>query len=202
MSKPNKRGLELSLTVIVLIILTIIIFIGGVALVWKFFAGAEEIKAGIELQTKQQIEALLREGTALVAIPVNTKQVRLGKETTFGLGIRNIQETQGFFVRMDFAGIYDQKGRAAQVGYDTAYIEQHWLGGFQEQGPFSIGRNKYEIIPLRVRVATAISEGQPTPKGMLVVFNVCVFAGNPGGECEVGNPGVYDKIHQVFVNVR
>lgn len=195
----DRKGLELSLTVLVLIILTIIIFIGGITMVWKFFAEAEEIQVGIEQNTQRQIEALLREGNELVALPVNTKKVATGKETAFGLGIKNIYETQGFFVRMDFAGIYDTKGKTANVGYDTDYVEQQWLGAFQEQGPITIARNKFELVPLSVRAATTVSQGQPTPKGMIVAFNVCVFPGNPGGECEIGNPAVYDKIRQIFI---
>ncbi len=195
----NRKGLELSLTVLVLIILTIIIFIGGISLIWKFFAGAEEIQAGIEQNTQQQIEALLREGNELVVLPINTKKVAAGKEATFGLGIKNIHETQGYFVRMDFAGIYDSKGKTANTGYDTDYVEQEWLGAFQEQGPINVARNKFELVPLRVRAATTVSQGQPTPKGMIVAFNVCVFPGNTGGECEIGNPAVYDKIRQVFI---
>lgn len=199
----GKKGLELSLTVIVLIILSIIIFIGGITLVWRFFAGAEEIKGGIEMQTKQQIESLLRQGNELVAIPINTKNVPVGSEATFGLGIRNILETQGFFVRLDFAGLYDQKGKEVQTGYDQDYIEQNWLGGFKEQGPIMIKRNSFEIVPVRIRTASTISPGQPTPRGTIAVFNVCVFSGTyvTGTPCELNAP-VYDKIKQVFIEAR
>lgn len=57
----NKKGLELPINMIVLLIISIIIFIGGIALVWKMFGGAGEIQSGIDLQTKSQIEAMLRD---------------------------------------------------------------------------------------------------------------------------------------------
>lgn len=198
----DKRGLELPLTVMVLIIISIIIFIGGIAMVWRFFAEAEEIKGGIEKSTQEQIEALLRQGNEIVAIPINTKHVQVGKEAMFGLGIRNILERQNFFIRIDFAGVYDRKGKTLEVGYHETYLEQEWLGNFQDQGPIDIDKNKYEVVPIRIRAANTISAGQNTPKGAVVVFNVCVHAGNPAPDCVLGDPSIYDKIHQVFIETR
>jgi hypothetical protein len=199
----RKRGLELSLTVLVLIILTIIIFISGIALVWRFFASAEEIKDGIEQSTKEQIETLLRQGNELVAIPINTKAVTPGNEAVFGLGIRNIDAAQDFHILTDFAGIYDTRGKALQVGYDEAHITDTWLGTFREQGPVPIERNKYEVVPLRVRAGETISAGQPTPRNAIAAFNVCVFNSQPlpDAKCVIGQT-VYDNIHQIFVEIK
>ncbi len=200
----NKKGMELSLTVLVLIILSIIIFIGGMSLLWKFFQGAETIKGGIDLQTKNQIESLLREGNELVAIPINTQTAAVGKELAYGLGIRNIQETQGFTVKLNFAGVFDQQGKRLDTGYDQAAVEKTWLGNFQLQGPIMIARNAYEVVPLHVRVAPTVDGTQMPPK-TLAVFNVCVFAGiapEEAGECDPKNPTVYDKVHQIFVQIQ
>ncbi|MEM4246895.1 MAG: hypothetical protein QXR48_01380 [Candidatus Woesearchaeota archaeon] len=197
----NKKGLELSLTVIVTLIISILIFIGGIAMVWKFFAGAEEIKSGIEQQTKNQIEALLRQGTEIVAIPVNTQTIPVGKEATFGLGIRNIGEDRGFYVGISYAGIYDKSGKPLGMG-TKEHIEQHWLGAFKTQGPINIRHNKYEIVPLRIRTASTVDEGITTPKQALVVFNVCVFTTETMGECDPKNPGIYDKVRQIFIETK
>ncbi len=198
----NKKGLELSMTVIVLIILSILIFIGGITMVWKFFAGAEEIKGGIEKQTQDQIEALLRQGTEIVAIPINTKQVAVGKEAVFGLGIRNIEaDEQGFYVGITFSGIYDEAGKE-MVG-EKDYIEQNWLGSFKEQGPIFIDKNKYEILPLRIRAAMLVGDNQNTPKSATIVFNVCVFRTENAGECIPENrANIYNKIRQVFIQTK
>jgi len=197
----DRKGLELSMTVIVTIILSILIFIGGITMVWKFFAGAEEMKAGIEQQTKDQIEAMLRQGNEIVAIPINTKIVPVGKEATFGLGIRNIGEDQAFYVGISYAGIYDKSGKVLGMG-SKEHIEQEWLGAFRTQGPISIRHNKYEIVPLRIRAATTVDDGVTTPKQATVVFNVCVFLTEAMGECEPKNPGIYDRVRQVFIETR
>ncbi len=200
----DKKGLELSLTVIVVIIISIIVFIGGITFAWKMFKGAEEIKAGIDKQTRDQIEAMLREGTELVAIPINTKSASLGSDATFWLGIRNIHQDQEFYVRIDFEGIYDINGKKLDVFPDPEFVEKEWLGGFQEIGPTTIARNKYETIPLRVKAGAMISPTEQTPRNSIAIFNVCVFPNNPGGECEPANKiNTYnDQINQVFVEIR
>ncbi len=200
----DRKGLELSMTVIVVIIISIIVFIGGIAFVWKMFAGAEEIKAGIDKQTKDQIEAMLREGTELVAIPINTKAASLGSDATFGLGIRNIQQTQEFYVRIDFEGIYSNKGQKLDVVPDPEFVENEWLGGFREIGPTIISRNRYEVIPLRIKAGPKISQSEPTPRNSIAIFNICVFPNNPGGECELANKlNTYnEQISQVFVEIK
>lgn len=195
----NKKALELSLTVIVLIILTIIIFIGGIALTWQLFTGAEEIKMGIEKSTKDQIEALLREGNELVTIPINKQTLTLGKEAVFGLGIRNILEQEQYHVRMDFEGLYDKKGKTSTAQYDPDHIETLWLGSFQQQS-LTIKTNQHDIIPLRVRAATTIAPGITTPRNVIAVFNVCVST-TPLEECKPGAE-VYDRIKQVFVEIK
>jgi hypothetical protein len=198
----DKKGLELSMTVIVTLILSVMIFIGGITMVWKFFASAEDIKGGIEKQTQDQIEAMLRQGTDIVAIPINTKQVATGKEAVFGLGIKNVGEDQGFYVALSFSGIYDKGGQPLGIG-TKEYIEQYWLGGFKKQGPINIQRNKYDTVPLRIRAATSIDNGQTTPKQAMVVFNVCILNPDPGDDfnCELGIPpgALYDKIRQVTI---
>lgn len=202
----NKKGMELSLTVLVLIILTIIIFIGGIAFVWKLFAGAEEIKAGIDLSTQRQIEALLRDSNELIAIPINTKSTNPGKEVTFGLGIKNIQSTRGYFVFMSFSDLYDLQGKRIEAG-DKAHIEERWLGGFQRQGPIEVAKNKDAVVPLRIRAATTVAEGQATPRNAIAAFNVCVSDAElaEGTDCAPGIPPetLYgNKIRQVFVEIR
>jgi hypothetical protein len=199
--RKQKKGLELSLTVLVITLLSIIIFIGAIALLWQFFTSAEEIKGGIEQRTQREIEALLRQGHDLVAIPINSREVSAGKETTFGLGIRNIHATQGYYVTMSFSGIYDAKGKQLSTNQDPAFIEEQWLGTFREQGPITIDKNNYEIVPLRVRAYSTIAQDTGTPRGSIVVFNVCVFPGTPS-PCEINNPEIYDKIKQVFIEIK
>jgi hypothetical protein len=203
----DKKGLELSLTVLVLIILSILIFIGAVTLVWKFFAGAEDIKAGIDLQTEKQIDALLRGGNELVAIPVNTKSVSIGREAVYGVGIRNLGDERDFYVWLDFEDMYDRAGRRVGVAYDADYIAQYWLGAFQALGPVTIAKHQHEIIEARVRAVQMVAPDTPTPRNVIAAFNVCISDQLPEtvGPCTLDTPTdlLYGKkIRQVYVETK
>ena len=97
----NKKGFELSATVIVLLVITIVIFIGSMFFLKTFFTGAQEIKGEIERSTQEQIENLLRTGD-LVAIPLNKKTIKRGNGEIFGLGIRNVGAQKDFTVISNF----------------------------------------------------------------------------------------------------
>ncbi len=201
----SKKGIELSITMIVLLIISIIIFIGAISLTWRFFSEAEDIKVGIEQSTQKQIESLLRQGTDITTIPINSKKASLGQESTFGLGIRNIIGVDaGFSVIISFSDIYDTRGQRVS-GADRGYIEDKWLGQLRQQENIIIKNNKFEIIPLRVRTATRISETETTKKGTILAFNVCVFENVQYTECLSSTPKehVYgNKIRQLFVEVK
>jgi len=201
----QKRGMELAVSTIVIIILSILIFIGGIALTWKLFAGAEELKTGIEQKTKQQIEAMLRQGTDLVAIPINSQRVDIGKDAVFGLGIRNIKQEPDFTIVLGLSGMYDA-GQRTLTQADKPYIEERWLGNFKTQSS-AIDKNAFGIVPLSIRAASTIDAGIPTPKGALAVFNVCVFHGTEqiADECadDVPKEFLYDgRLRQISVEIR
>jgi len=84
----NKRGIELSINFIVLLILGIAMFSGGLVFVGKFFSKAGTMKGALDSQTERQIEAMLDSGSAFV-IPIHTKTVARSKLATFGVGLYN-----------------------------------------------------------------------------------------------------------------
>ena len=201
-----KKGIELSMTVIVLLIISIIIFIGGITLLWKVFGGAETIKQGLDQQTQTQIQSLLREGNDIVAIPINTLQVVPGKPALFGLGIRNIKpQPKTFSVLLGSAGVYDRQGKP--IASSKEYLEENWLGNFKTIGNINLAHNQDVTIPLHVRTTPYIdSYDNRPPKGSLVVFNVCVLEDTelppPEAVCDAKNPAAYGGVHQIFVEIK
>lgn len=86
MKKLNKKAIQISVNFIVLLILGISMFAGGLIVVNKFFKGAQNIKGSLDSQTERQIEAILDSGTAF-AIPVHTKEVHRKDYVTYGVGV-------------------------------------------------------------------------------------------------------------------
>jgi len=90
MFKKNKRGIELAINFIVMLIMAIAVFSGGLLFAGKFFRQAGATKAVLDTQAQRQIEALLNDGSPVV-LPVHTKTIRRSKYDTFALGILNIK---------------------------------------------------------------------------------------------------------------
>ncbi|MBU0461018.1 MAG: hypothetical protein KJ574_00370 [Nanoarchaeota archaeon] len=86
--RKNKRAIELSINFVVLLILGIAMFAGGLAFVSKFFLKAKDIRGSLDSQTEKQIEAMLDSGSAFV-IPIHSKEVSRTKYVTYGVGIYN-----------------------------------------------------------------------------------------------------------------
>ena len=82
----NKRGIELSINFIVMLILAIATFAGGMMFLGKFFTNAQTMRATLDSQTDQQIEKLLDTGS-LVVLPITTKEIFRNKFGTFGVGV-------------------------------------------------------------------------------------------------------------------
>ena len=205
----NKKGIELSIGMIVVLILSILIFALSVYLVFKWFKGAEFIKAEIDKQTEEQITAALRAGNTLVAIPVAVRPAKKGDAVNFGLGIKNVGQEGDFSAALSFAGAYATNGNPIIV--DEEYMNKNWLGNFNVVETFHLKKNEQKLMPIQVRAYQAIQEGVLTPKGDYV-FNVCVYDkplqdGMPWAECSVAQYNIAassyytGKIYQVTVRV-
>ncbi len=169
--KMNNKGFELSASFIVTLIMVIVIFIGSIYFVQQFFFKAEEMKAEIERSTQEQIESLLQ-GGSLVAIPINTKEIKTGDSSVFGLGVRNVGETKGFKVVVNFNKAINDLGEVLFDESYAEYINSNWL--LYDSNEFFLDSNKLKTIPIAVGPDYRVSESENTVPGTYL-FNVCVF---------------------------
>ncbi len=82
----NKRGIELSINFIVMLILAIAVFAGGLVFASKFFSHAQTVRGNLDAQTEKQIEKLLDSGSPVV-LPISSKDINKAKFATFGVGV-------------------------------------------------------------------------------------------------------------------
>jgi len=197
----NKKGFEVSITVIVLLIISILIFILAISLITKWFSKAETLKAELDKQTEQQILNALKQSNALVAIPLNINEVERSKTVTFGIGIRNLGSPKPFSGVIKFSGAYNPEGQIISTA-DPDYIEFNWLGNFQNITTFHLSKNQQRVVPVAVRADTYMADNQMTLKGDYV-FNVCVFDTPAPGVCSIENLNniFTNKIYQFTVRV-
>jgi len=176
----NKKGFEVAVGTIVLIILAVLVFIFAIAIVFKIFGGAEEIKSQIDIKTKSQIEAAMQRTNELVSIPFNVRQTKVGDVVNFGMGVKNIGDPEDFSASICFDAAYYPDGKE-NAAVDPDSIMDSWLGNFRTIPAFSLGKNEYKLIPITV-LANADTGLGPTQKGDYV-FNVCIFRKDVPDDC-------------------
>lgn len=210
----RKKGFEMSVGIIVLLILSILIFSLSLYFLFKWFGSAEELKAVIDRQTQEQIVTALKSGNQLVAIPIAIQQITRGKSTTFGVGIRNIAAEKQFSMAAAFSGAYMPDGTSICSAEEpcATYIEEHWLGNFATTSTFTLKKNEEKVLPVLVKADLTVDSGRTTPKGDYT-FNVCVYDAplrsdnSAPAPCTAGqfrnNPAAFytQKIYQVTVKV-
>ncbi|HIH37473.1 hypothetical protein J4460_08505 [Candidatus Woesearchaeota archaeon] len=115
----NKRGIELSVNFLVMLILAIVVFGFGIKLVYSMFSSSMNKIESLDQNSEQQIMSMLSSGKK-VAIPIYKKTTVRGKPVVFGVGIYNSLEGQGsddeFVVRVG-DGTYN----AAWTGIHATY---------------------------------------------------------------------------------
>ena len=112
--RMNKRAMELSINFIVIFILAIVVFAFGIRMAYSLFNKGIETKATLDRQTSLEIEKLLDTGEKVV-IPFDEQEIRRGKFGVFGVGIRNVLDTEGekdpFQITVEFSGVFDKEGK-------------------------------------------------------------------------------------------
>lgn len=91
----NKKGMELSINFIVMLILTLAVFSLGVVFVNNLFEKTEKIKLDMDANTEKQVENLLSQGQ-IVAVPLASKTVEAGSVAVFALGVVNTIEADEY----------------------------------------------------------------------------------------------------------
>lgn len=164
----KKKGIQLTLNMLVVIIISIVLLSMGVILLRNFITGAVDIKTTLDEKTRDEMIRLLNEGKQL-ALPFNTQELRKGESHAFGIGILNIYSTTDFklnVTRRSFINRSDKKANATQN-----------LSVLYDASTFEIAANKREIKTIRVEVPEDLNE-----KNLgTYIYSVDVSYGNNGG---------------------
>ena len=93
-----KRGIQLSVTFLVIIIITMTVFSMSLYLIRQFFLATQEVEKQITADIQREVERRLAESGERVAIPLNKRTIKPGTSHAFGLGILNTGETSPFYI--------------------------------------------------------------------------------------------------------
>ena len=174
----NKRGMELSINFIVILILSLSIFAFGIYMVRSLYGFASDIQEGVDLQTQKQVEQRLFEGGEKVAVPLNKRRIGIRDSYSFGLGILNtLGEAKSFPVQVNYKQMLTPQQKSFDADPSTPdYINNNWV----RSRPFMVelDANEHKVIPLTVIVENQMGNGLSTLKDHIYIFNVCVFHPN------------------------
>jgi hypothetical protein len=209
MPRLNKKAaIDLSISFIVIIIISLVVFAGSMLIVRKIFFGAEEIKTMLDEQTEEEIRGLLSSGET-IAVPLAYKTIQAGKQDIFWVGIANVPielvppASKNFYLVVSFATAYLSTGATPPTDSplkfaNKEHINPNWL--LYNPGPYTIAINDFEPASVMVKVGSLISGGTNpvnTAKG-LYTFNVCVFEDSVKGDCGaewLSLPGSFELLY-------
>ncbi len=101
MFRRNKKGMELSINFIVMLIFAIVIFTFGIVFARNFFSQAQDRTGEITSQTKDTIRNLILQQNSQVAIYPDTLTLSRGEEEVVGVGVINTGNVATFKIIID-----------------------------------------------------------------------------------------------------
>ena len=109
----NKKGIELTINFIVMLILGMAMLSGALVLSSKLFTKAQSYQAVVDKNTQQQIMDIIRDTDSLVVIYPSRKTISRKKSDVFGIGVQNIRtdsQSSGdvFNIALTFNKAYDK----------------------------------------------------------------------------------------------
>ena len=166
--RMNKRAMELSINFIVIFILAIVVFAFGIRMAYSLFNKGIETKATLDRQTSLEIEKLLDTGEKVV-IPFDEQEIRRGKFGVFGVGIRNVLDTEGekdpFQITVEFSGVFDKEGKKSLTNIGPTPSSNPAQGSSLS---VQVRKNEVQKIPISFAVPSNAVSGR-------YVFNVKVL---------------------------
>lgn len=86
----KKKGMEISINFLVMIIISLVVFIFGMVFAFRFFGQAEDYKSKVDQDTRREIESLvIGQGGKVAAYPTQI-QLNSGKNEIIGVGVASI----------------------------------------------------------------------------------------------------------------
>jgi hypothetical protein len=166
----HKRGFELSIGFIVILIMTIVIFAGSLMFIRSLFTETQTIQSALTTETQSEIERLITSGQTAAVVP-SVVDTRTGVNTVIGVGWSNIlPQATDFGLVIAFSNAFDANEQPI-IEADPDVMERWVLYSF---GPYHVDRGDHTTAVVGVKPQFEIASGVRTPKGNYV-FNVCLF---------------------------
>jgi len=147
----RKKGLEISINFLVMIIISLVIFIFALMFAFRFFGQAEQYQKKIEQSTRQELENLIiNQGYKVAAYPTQL-ELHSGKDAVVGVGIFSVgfEGDKEFLVNISCAAYINMSERLEPPHDDPKKCGA--LTVFYSPPSIKIGPNKDYIYSVYIK---------------------------------------------------
>ncbi len=194
----SKKGMELSINFIVMLILAIVIFGFGIKIGYQIIFSSNEMADKVSADAEKQLTSLLTSGTK-VAIPEGIKKLKPGQSYALGIGIYNILDAENaqfsvgiapekFYQNENSEGVEFARESNGNI-VDATRETDVWV---LKPRPQPINPNEKKVISVPIKVPNGAKRGT-------YVFNIAVCDSQTCDMDDVTNR--YGDLHQVMINV-
>lgn len=191
----SKKGFELSINFIVVLILTLVTFGGGLMLARNMFSGADDIRTKLSQQQEKQIEQMMMNNDERVVLPVNKKSIKAGSHTVVGIGVNNMLRTSdsgdasvnNFRINVTISAVQIKDSNCDLSNWNCGAHPKTYVNMLTTD--YSIKKNDYRVIEIPVLIPSTAMRG-------VYVYNV-----NVSYKDSSENYLDYDVIKKLYVTV-
>ncbi len=156
----KKAAIGLSVNVLVILIISLVIFAGGISLLYKFYHQSVEYKKDLDERTKQKLENLLLEQGKQVALSQNSANLHRGEDYTFGIGILNTRREnpeEEFQMKVELTKVFNENNDEITISDPEALVKEMVL---YYPKPIRVKDNEYEPQAIMVVVPKDAANGE------------------------------------------
>ncbi|MGE0792771.1 MAG: hypothetical protein AB7V77_01165 [Candidatus Woesearchaeota archaeon] len=157
----SKKGMELSINMVVVLILGLIILGGGLSIFFNSFPKVTELQTKVNEENQRKLEVLLDNGgTVVVAMP--TKEGERGEYVDFSLGINNeLNNKHDFFVDIKYNTTTAIGFAPPNDLFEENCDNQKECGAILYMDEtYSLENNEHIYVPIRIVLPKTLKKGQ------------------------------------------
>jgi len=184
-SPMSKKGaIELSMSTLVIVIISLVVLGLGVKLLYSFVSSGEQLKGQLDEQTEAELQRLLVDQGKQVALPLHQATLAGGESHVFGIGILNIGGVgDSFKLQVDLSQMIDPQ----QVPITTSNSQRQYILSWliYNNEDMVIKESEHRSEPILVNIPNDAAKG-------IYIFDAKILAQN----------NLYGNVQKFYVTVQ
>lgn len=179
--RHNKKGLQLSIQFIVLLIFATVTMAAGIYIISSIFAGTDQLPTDVSEEVQQRVQELLLTQSGNIIVPEYVKTVDSGETAVFTVGIRanNVENCPSGKYKLQTSPAVAEEESGQQITGFPDNIENIEQWYFNETDEITLEHRQRHVF------AVAIRPDQTTSSGNAYAFDLQTLCINTNEETPV-----------------